>query len=106
MLDSAFWVNGLPHTIEAFFAIQWPAELVGPPHYHLPPSQQLVSEVRRNYLREYGLSSADVPMLLFDAARSPPFSLMRVHGGSNDSSGTHESRALRMHNAFGSYCCR
>lgn len=74
VLDSQFWVDRLPHTIEAFFAVRWPDDLLGPPHYLQRPEKQRIGELHSSFLREYGLDNDDVPLLLFDGARSPPFS--------------------------------
>ena len=76
VVDSSSWVDNLPHTVEAFFAVKWPAELLEAPHYFQRPENQRVVQLHRDYREEYGLTSADVPLLLFDASRSPPFSIM------------------------------
>lgn len=78
VLDSSTWVSNLPHTVEAFFAVRWPAELLLPPHYFQPVSKQRVHRLHQEYLHEYGLSSAEVPLLVYDAARTPPFGLLEA----------------------------
>ena len=75
VLESSFWLDHLPDTVEAFFAVRWPDEMLGPPHDFNPPDKQNVLQARRDYLQEYHLASEDVPLLLYDAARSPPFVL-------------------------------
>ena len=78
VLDSSVWVNALPHTIQAFFAVKWPAEMIGPPHDCLPVASQRVHELHRDYLRDYGLTRDQVPLLVYDAARTPPFRELRA----------------------------
>ena len=67
VLEAATWVAGLPATIEAFFA--------------LPDEGSRVSEGRENWMRKlhrdflkmYQLTVEDVPLLVFDSDRMPPF---------------------------------
>jgi len=77
VLDSDAWVNNLPHTIEAFFAVQWAEELYGPPRFYIRPENQRIAQLRREYLDEYGLADDQVPLLLYDAAATPPWSGFR-----------------------------
>ena len=73
VLDAQAWVDHMPHTVEAFFAVRWPAELLQPPHYFQPVEKQRVRQIRRDFLEMYGVASDEVPLLVYDASRSPPF---------------------------------
>jgi formiminotetrahydrofolate cyclodeaminase len=66
VLDADSWVRNLPRTVEAVFAIPT----------HDPKSTEEAKQVHRNYLKEHGLTAADVPMLLYDKTKSVPFSVL------------------------------
>ena len=78
VLDASNWVANLPHTIEAFFAVRWPDDLIASPTLHYQRAEnQNVHQKHREFLEKYGLTSDDVPLLLYDVrdGRSPPFSM-------------------------------
>ena len=63
VVSSSEWVHELPATVAAFFATP-----------HQKTGQEEVRRLHRAYLREYQLTPREVPLLLLDAKRSPPFS--------------------------------
>lgn len=66
VLDAESWVRNLPRTVEAIFAIPT----------HNSKSTEEARQVHSNYLKEHGLTVADVPLLLYDKTKSVPFSVL------------------------------
>ena len=75
VLDSSTWVEHLPRTIEAFFAVRWGEAMYGPPRFFIRPEKQRISQLHRDYLELYGLTHELVPLLLYDPAAMPPWSV-------------------------------
>ena len=61
VLDSVAWVEALPSTIEAVFAVAGEA-------------QARARQIHQDYLRTYGLTEEVVPLLIYDPRGWPPFS--------------------------------
>ena len=55
VLDASNWVANLPHTIEAFFAVRWPDDLIASPTLHYQRAEnQNVHQKHREFLEKYG----------------------------------------------------
>jgi len=64
ILDASAWLEHLPGTIEAVFLLE------GSSH----EDQRRAVDAHALFLKDYALTDADVPLLLYDPQRTPPFS--------------------------------
>jgi hypothetical protein len=73
VLDVDVLAERLPHSIEAFVAFR-----VRPPATPKPLHEQAIVHVHRAFVRNHSLEPDDVPLLVYDDERTPPFRMFHA----------------------------